>query len=62
MRVEERPTILRAHSEEVTGLALQPTGEFFVSCGRDGLWAFYDVAAARLVQTVRSGERRRREK
>ncbi|CBK23997.2 uncharacterized protein [Blastocystis hominis] len=51
---EERPTILRAHSEEVTGLALQPTGEFFVSCGRDGLWAFYDLAAARLVQTVRS--------
>ena len=51
-RVEERPTILRVHSGEVTGLALQPTGAFFVSCGRDGVWAFYDLAAGRLVQTV----------
>lgn len=47
--------MFKQHSAEVTGVALQPVGEFFCSCGRDGAWFFYDIAAARAVQTVACG-------
>lgn len=55
LSAEERPTILKNHSAEVTGLSLQATGDFFVSCARDGTWCFYDLTTARLVQTVNAG-------
>ena len=47
--------MFKQHSAEVTGVALQPVGEFFCSCGRNGAWSFYDIAAARAVQTVACG-------
>ncbi len=55
LTAEERPTVFKQHSAEVTGVALQPVGDFFCSCGRDGAWCFYDIAAARAVQTVACG-------
>ena len=47
--------MFKQHSAEVTGVALQPVGDFFCSCGRDGTWCFYDIPAARAVQTVACG-------
>jgi len=46
---------LSGHSDEVTGLSLHATGDYFVSSSKDATWAFHDIAQGRTVHTV-SGE------
>lgn len=47
--------MFKQHAAEVTGLALQPVGDFFCSCGRDGSWCFYDIPAVKAVTSVPCG-------
>ena len=47
--------MFKHHTAEVTGVTLQPCGEFFCSCSHDSTWCFYDIPSARVVQTVACG-------
>jgi pre-mRNA-processing factor 19 len=46
---------LRGHTKEVTGVAVHPTGDYLLSAGRDGAWAFHDLAAGRVLAVVGAG-------
>ena len=48
--------MFKHHQAEVTGLSLQPCGDFFASCSLDGSWHFYDIDAMRMVQSVHAAE------
>eukprot|EP00899_Mesostigma_viride_P001266 jgi/Mesvir1/1113/Mv17620-RA.2 len=43
---------LTNHSGEVTGAALHPTGEYFVTASADKSWAFYDAASGSCLTQV----------
>ena len=47
--------MFKHHTAEVTGVSLQPCGDYFCSCCRDYTWCFYDIPSARVVQTVPCG-------
>ena len=37
---------IKAHTAEVTGLSLHPTGDYIATSSMDGSWAFTDIAGA----------------
>ncbi|CEM20859.1 unnamed protein product [Vitrella brassicaformis CCMP3155] len=42
---------IRKHKAEVTGLSLHPLRDYFVTCGKDGVWAFHDLRAGRCLKS-----------
>ena len=56
LSIEEKPTVFKHHQAEVTGLSLQPCGDFYASCSLDGTWCFYDIDSMRMVQSMHAAE------
>ena len=44
--------VLRRHTKEVTDISMHPTGDFILSAGLDGVWAFHDMRAGRTMVTT----------
>lgn len=45
--------VLREHGAEVTSVALQATGEYLVTAGRDGMWCMHDLETGRALAHAR---------
>jgi len=47
---------LRLHEGEVVGIALHPTGDYFVSASTDSSWAFTDIQDGRCLAQIKTDE------
>jgi len=55
--VYEAEHVIKAHSGEVTGIAIQPTGEYFLTGSADSTWGLHEISSGRTILQVNAEQK-----